>query len=480
MKIEKKNSNENFFNLNFNNNNFFNENNNKNNQIEKNYNFSNDFNIKKTYKFSTKIYLNKKTKFNENKINNKINDKHLKIFFGKYYKLIFSFKKNKLSFIFNYFNKFNLHSLIFEEFSNENNIHLYNKIINCFLLLILLSIKISEKIFNNENNNNHIIIIKNYIKQFYKKIYDYYTFYNSKELNDDFINNDLNFYLNKIFNKILFNNNNNENINKNKELINIFIYYFKNIDILSIHKINNFYKSYFNSYNSNKNNNKNKRYFIPLTFLNNLNYNTNNLIPPFLSYNTNKPITLIFDLDETLIHFSLNSINDTDNINNKKGEIFFRPFLFKILKKLKKNFEIILFTAGLKEYADTVINIIESKIGKIFDCKFYRENLTVNDNKIFKNISNIGRDLKKIIIIDNNNENFGNNFNNGIKIKDYFGDNNNIFNIENNNKDNKLKLLYLLLKKIYRDYINNDKNRNNFDVRESLKKYNYLIKKIEN
>ena len=477
MKIEK-NSDENFL---FNNNNFLNNNhnNNKNNQIQKKIIFSNDFNLKKTYKFSNKIYLNKKTKFNEinfNKINNKINDQKLKIFFEKYYKLIFSFKKNKLLFIFNYFNKLNLHSLIFEEFSNENNIHLYNKIINCFLLLILLSIKISEKIFE----NNNIIVIKKYIKQFYKKIYDYYTFYNSNEINEDFINNDLNFFLNKIFNKILFNNNNNENNNKNKDLINIFIYYFKNIDILSIHKINNFYKNHFNNNNNDNinNNNKKKRYFIPLNFLNNLNYNIENLIPPFLNYNTNKPITLIFDLDETLIHFSLyNDINNNDNNNEKIGEIFFRPFLFKILKKLKKNFEIVLFTAGLKEYADTVINIIESKIGKIFDCKFYRENMSVNDNKIFKNISNIGRDLKKIIIIDNNNENFGNNFNNGIKIKDYFG--NNIFNIENNNKDNKLKLLYLLLKKIYKDY-NNNNNNNNFDVRESLKKYNYLIKKIEN
>jgi len=182
MKIEK-NSDENFL---FNNNNFLNNNhNNKNNQIQKKIIFSNDFNIKKTYKFSNKIYLNKKTKFNEinfNKINNKINDQKLKIFFEKYYKLIFSFKKNKLLFIFNYFNKFNLHSLIFEEFSNENNIHLYNKIINCFLLLILLSIKISEKIFD----NNNIIVIKKYIKQFYKKIYDYYTFYNSNEINEDF------------------------------------------------------------------------------------------------------------------------------------------------------------------------------------------------------------------------------------------------------------------------------------------------------
>ena len=38
--------------------------------------------------------------------------------------------------------------------------------------------------------------------------------------------------------------------------------------------------------------------------------------------------------------------------------ISFRPYLFEMLDQLKKNFELIIFTAGFKVYADTIINEI--------------------------------------------------------------------------------------------------------------------------
>ena len=120
------------------------------------------------------------------------------------------------------------------------------------------------------------------------------------------------------------------------------------------------------------------------------------------------------DLDETLIHFSA---------NGDEGQLFFRPYLFEFLESVSQYYEIIIFTAGLKEYAKIVLDLIENRLGKkIFDYRLYRENTISNDEGIFiKDLSKIGRSLQKIIIVDNTRDNYELQKNNGIEIKSYYG-----------------------------------------------------------
>jgi len=126
----------------------------------------------------------------------------------------------------------------------------------------------------------------------------------------------------------------------------------------------------------------------------NLNYNNKNFIIPFPQ---EKPYTLIFDLDEPLIHI----------LKGKKSfyskSIIFRPGLINFFRNLKEYYELIIFISGLKNYADEVINFIE-KDKKYFSYRLYRENAFIRNNNYFKDLSILGRDIKKIIIIDDKKE----------------------------------------------------------------------------
>jgi len=140
-----------------------------------------------------------------------------------------------------------------------------------------------------------------------------------------------------------------------------------------------------------------------------------NIDIPFIKEEPKKEYSLVLDLDETLIHFSISG--------EKEGHLFFRPHLFKFLDSVSKFYEIIIFTAGITEYAKIVLNLIEIRMGrKIFDFRLYRECTIANDEGAFvKDLEKIGRNLQKIIIVDNTKENFELQKDNGIEIKSYYG-----------------------------------------------------------
>ena len=84
--------------------------------------------------------------------------------------------------------------------------------------------------------------------------------------------------------------------------------------------------------------------------------------------------------------------------------------------------EIVIFTASTKYYADIVIDGLDCK--NLIDYKLYREHTNDYYGINVKNLSKLGRDLKKIIIIDNIEENYVLQPNNGLNIIDFEGDEN--------------------------------------------------------
>ena len=155
----------------------------------------------------------------------------------------------------------------------------------------------------------------------------------------------------------------------------------------------------------------------------NLNNNNINIIkkpkPPFLTSDilyskfNKKNFTLILDLDETLIKF-------VTNINYPKGKIIFRPGLIQFLNKVFPLFDLILWTIAKKDYADEMINNIE-KDKKYFTARLYRDHASYKNNIYVKDLSNLGRPLDKIIIIDDKESNFSLQRSNGILIRPFHG-----------------------------------------------------------
>ena len=58
--------------------------------------------------------------------------------------------------------------------------------------------------------------------------------------------------------------------------------------------------------------------------------------------------------------------------SKSKAGINIRPYVREVLKELKKDCEIIVFTASHKNYMDPIVNYIDP-YNEIFDYKFHRE-----------------------------------------------------------------------------------------------------------
>ena len=169
---------------------------------------------------------------------------------------------------------------------------------------------------------------------------------------------------------------------------------------------------------------------------------------PYLKFSSKKEYTLILDLDETLINFKF------IDISKRIGKIQLRPGLINFLEIIKEFYEIIIFTCGTKEYADIILNTIEKKgNNKYFDGRLYREHNVQIGQKFYKDLSKIGRDLSRTIIVDNYNHTFKFQKENGILINSFYGE---------NLQDKALIELQKILIKIY-----NEKT----DVRKSIVKF---------
>ena len=283
---------------------------------------------------------------------------------------------------------------------------------------------------------NEIDIILNYYKTINNKYYfDFQNIYLSlsKMLEDDFNN----YFYNNILNSY------EDDINNN----NIYYYYdIENNNDKNISNIKNYDNSYDNYYDNKfiienieeEDEDEDEDYLDNII----LYYKLNKAIPPFLNFKSTKRYTLVIDLGGTLINIKID--------NNGKAFCHMRPGIISFLIGIKPYYEIIAYTKLSKEYSDLIIQHIENN-RQLFDYNLYREHCALIGNKFIKDISRIGRDMKKIIMVDDVNENLERHIENGILILPYNG-------AEDNEEDRVLfelkKLLILFYKIGYKDLRN--------------------------
>lgn len=124
-----------------------------------------------------------------------------------------------------------------------------------------------------------------------------------------------------------------------------------------------------------------------------------------------KEYTLVLDLDETLIHF----------VDMGPDSYFLiRPGAQQFVEEMYKYYEIVVFTAGMKDYADWVLDQFDSH--RHIKYRLYRHHVRQNGVYLVKDLAKIGRNLKKTLIIDNVAENFAKQPDNGIFIKTWHDD----------------------------------------------------------
>lgn len=150
------------------------------------------------------------------------------------------------------------------------------------------------------------------------------------------------------------------------------------------------------------------------------------LVSFIINTQLNKKV-LVLDLDETLVHSSSDrpsrfALQIKVTLNNMNFTIYVqkRPGADQFLNHLIGRYDVYIFTASLPEYSLNVVknlfpNIPLSKVLSRHQCRFV-QGVLVKDLTIFN------RNLKDIIIVDNNYLSFMLQKENGIEIKTWIGD----------------------------------------------------------
>ncbi|XP_039208568.1 carboxy-terminal domain RNA polymerase II polypeptide A small phosphatase 2 isoform X2 [Crotalus tigris] len=138
-------------------------------------------------------------------------------------------------------------------------------------------------------------------------------------------------------------------------------------------------------------------------------------------------ICVVIDLDETLVHSSFKPINNADfivpvEIEGTTHEVYVlkRPFVDEFLRRMGELFECVLFTASLAKYADPVTDLLD-KCG-VFRTRLFRESCVFHQGCYVKDLSRLGRDLRKTLILDNSPASYIFHPENAVPVQSWFDD----------------------------------------------------------
>ncbi|KAJ5244373.1 hypothetical protein N7489_004469 [Penicillium chrysogenum] len=115
---------------------------------------------------------------------------------------------------------------------------------------------------------------------------------------------------------------------------------------------------------------------------------------------------LVLDLDETLVHSSFKVLERADftipvEIEGQYHNIYVikRPGVDAFMKRVGELYEVVVFTASVSKYGDPLLDQLD--IHNVVHHRLFRESCYNHQGNYVKDLSQVGRDLKETIIIDN-------------------------------------------------------------------------------
>lgn len=115
---------------------------------------------------------------------------------------------------------------------------------------------------------------------------------------------------------------------------------------------------------------------------------------------------LVLDLDETLVHSSFKFLRTADfvipvEIDNQIHNVYVikRPGVDEFLKLVGQLYEVVVFTASVSRYGDPLLDVLDQT--QCIHHRLFRDSCYNYDGNYIKNLSQIGRPLSDLIILDN-------------------------------------------------------------------------------
>lgn len=140
---------------------------------------------------------------------------------------------------------------------------------------------------------------------------------------------------------------------------------------------------------------------------------------PLLLQSSEKPC-LVLDLDETLVHAGFHhpsnehpglvpdfvlALDFGDAACPAEGAVIYvckRPGMDAFLEVLSREFELVLFTASLAQYANPVIDaLLDPQDRGIITHRLFRESCVYLHGLYVKDLGRLGRDLSRTLLVDN-------------------------------------------------------------------------------
>ncbi|XP_033943209.1 carboxy-terminal domain RNA polymerase II polypeptide A small phosphatase 2 isoform X1 [Pseudochaenichthys georgianus] len=138
-------------------------------------------------------------------------------------------------------------------------------------------------------------------------------------------------------------------------------------------------------------------------------------------------LCVVIDLDETLVHSSFKPISNADfivpvEIEGTTHQVYVmkRPYVDEFLQRMGELFECVLFTASLAKYADPVTDLLDHC--GVFRTRLFRESCVFHQGCYVKDLSRLGRDLNKTLILDNSPASYIFHPNNAVPVVSWFDD----------------------------------------------------------
>lgn len=112
--------------------------------------------------------------------------------------------------------------------------------------------------------------------------------------------------------------------------------------------------------------------------------------------------TVILDMDETLVHaaaFPPHPQTDSFKLEDSTY-VYKRPGLDSFLGYCKEYFEVFIYTFAERGYAEPILDKIAPWLDE--DHRLYRDSCFIKDGTVFKDLDMLGRDMQKLILIEDN------------------------------------------------------------------------------